>query len=66
MQDSPVELAVLHQLVGGGEAALSVLEQAHREGNPDMTALTTRPELVALHRELRFRAILASLGLASR
>ena len=36
------------------------------ERNPDMTALTTRPELAALQQEVRFRAILADLGLGSR
>jgi serine/threonine-protein kinase len=63
---SPVQLAVLHQLLGDGEAALSVLEQAYRENHPDLTAVGTRPELVPLHQHPRLRVILADLGLSAR
>ncbi len=66
VQASPVELAVLHQLVGESEEALSVLESAHLERHPDLSATTTRPELAALRDDPRFRAILADIGLTSR
>jgi tetratricopeptide (TPR) repeat protein len=63
MDNRPVELAVLHQLVGDSVSALAVLEQAHRDRNPDLTYLTTRPELSPLNETPRFRAILAELDL---
>jgi serine/threonine-protein kinase len=63
---SPVDLAVLHQLVGDGQEALSVLENAHRAGHPDLTTLTMRPELAPLRQHPRMRVILVDLGRVSR
>ncbi len=63
---SPVHLAVFHQMVGATDEALAVLEQAHRERHPHLTALTVRPELIPLSESPRCRAILADLGLPSR
>ncbi len=65
-QASPVRLAVFHQMVGATDEALAVLEQAHRERHPHLTALATRPELIPLSESRRFQTILADLGLASR
>ena len=65
-QASPIHLAVFHQMVGATDEALVVLEQAHRERHPHLTALAARPELIPLSENPRFRAILADLGLPLR
>lgn len=65
-ETSPVQLAVLHQMVGAREATLAALERAHRQRHPDLTSLRTRPELASLSETVRFRVIVADLGLALR
>ncbi len=54
------------RVLGATDEALAVLEQAHRERHPHLTALAARPELIPLSASPRFRAILADLGLPSR
>jgi serine/threonine-protein kinase len=63
LADRPVDLAVMHQLAGGGDAALAVLERALRDRHPGLAALTTRPALAPLFGTPRFRAIAADIGL---
>jgi tetratricopeptide (TPR) repeat protein len=64
LSDRPVDLAVMHQLVGGGDAALAVLERAQRQRHPGLAALTTRPALAPLFGTPRFRAVAADIGLS--
>ena len=61
---APVQRAVLQQLVGETDGALSTLSQAHRQRHPNLTTLNTRPELAPLRETLPFLTILADLGLS--
>jgi tetratricopeptide (TPR) repeat protein len=61
---APVQRAVLQQLVGETDEALSTLSQAHRQRHPNLTTLNTRPELAPLRETLPFLTILADLGLS--
>ncbi len=61
---APVQRAVLQQLVGETDGALSTLSQSHRQRHPDLTTINTRPELAPLRETPPFLAILADLGLS--
>jgi tetratricopeptide (TPR) repeat protein len=63
LQPSPLDLAILQDMAGDRESALSTLARAHRDRHPSLAMVAARPELRSLREHPRFRAILADLGL---
>jgi serine/threonine-protein kinase len=63
LEPSPLDLAILQNMAGDRESALSTLARAHRDRHPSLTMVAARPELRSLREHPRFRAILADLDL---
>ena len=61
--DQPINAAVMYQLVGRSDDALTSLERAHADRLPELADLLMRPELAPLYDLARFRAIAADIGL---
>jgi serine/threonine-protein kinase len=63
LEPSPLDLAILQNMAGDRESALSTLARAHRDRPPSLAMVAARPELRSLQEHPRFRAILADLQL---
>ncbi|MHC4067539.1 MAG: hypothetical protein ACYSUI_23975, partial [Planctomycetota bacterium] len=63
LEPSPLDLAILQNMAGDRESALSTLARAHRDRHPSLAMVAARPELRSLQEHPRFRAILADLEL---